>query len=344
MRAALHAALGATAALVALLMAPMAGYAADGSSPGPASAASAASAAEPCPPAPAAPDAADMAQGMREAVDRGLLWRVSKGGHVSWLYGTLHVARKPWMFPGPQVRQAVQSSDRVALELDLLDPAIAGRALKMMAAPAGVAEPLPAALAARLRTLADAHCAGPELAALKPEMQAAALTMMTARRAGLEPAYSIDGFMAGFARGLRKPVLSLETPEAQIGLLVQATPAETAQFVSHALDELESGQALPTLLRLAEAWARGDWDDLSHYADWCQCLDTDEDRALMRRLNDDRNLVMAAAIQARHDAGERLFVAVGSLHMLGPQGLPALLAARGFEVRRIEPGAPGLSH
>jgi uncharacterized protein len=85
------------------------------------------SAAEPCPPQPAPLTPAAVEQGLRSAVDRGLLWRISKGGRSSWLYGTLHVGRQPWMFPGPQVREALQSADRVALELDLLDPAVMGR-------------------------------------------------------------------------------------------------------------------------------------------------------------------------------------------------------------------------
>ncbi|MGM9491897.1 TraB/GumN family protein [Ideonella sp. YS5] len=296
------------------------------------------SAAEPCPPQPAPLTAATVEQGLRSAVDRGLLWRISKGGRVSWLYGTLHVGRQPWMFPGPQVREAMQSADQVALELDLLDPAVMGKVTTLMLAGTQPV-PLPEALDRRLKTLADSSCAGPELAMLRPELQAVSLTIAAARRAGLEAAYGADLFLALQARRVGKPVLSLETPESQIGLLLQDTPAETARFVDHALGELESGQALPTLERLAEAWARGDWNELSHYADWCRCLDTEEDRALMRKINDERNLAMAAKVAARHEAGERLFVAVGALHMIGPEGLPSLLAARGFEVRRMEPGA-----
>jgi uncharacterized protein len=295
-------------------------------------------AAEPCPPQPAPLTQAAVEQGLRSAVDRGLLWRISKGGRSSWLYGTLHVGRQPWMFPGPQVREALQSADRVALELDLLDPAVMGKVTTLMLAGPRSA-PLPEALARRMKSLAESSCAGPEMAMLKPELQAVSLTIAAARRAGLEAAYGADLFLALQARRAGKPVLSLETPESQIGLLLQDTPAETARFIDHALGELESGQALPTLERLAEAWARGDWNELSHYADWCQCLDTEEDRALMRKINDERNLAMAAQVAARHEAGEKLFVAVGALHMIGPEGLPALLAARGFEVRRLEPGA-----
>jgi uncharacterized protein len=50
--------------------------------------------------------------------------------------------------------------------------------------------------------------------------------------------------------------------------------------------------------------------------------------------------VLADSIAALHRGGERVFAAVGALHMFGPQGLPALLAARGFEVERVAFAAP----
>lgn len=290
-----------------------------------------------CPPQPAPLSADDQRQGLKDAVDRGFLWRARKDGRDSWLYGTLHVARKPWAFPGPQVRSALQASDKLALELDMMDPELLRRlAMVMVASPNQ--RPLPGELQRRLRDQSAAACVGGELAALRPEMQAVTLTVMIGRRAGLEAAYGIDMFLAGYARQLNKPVMSLETPEAQIGMLLQATPEDTEKFVDRALSDLENGLALPTLNRLAEAWARADWNELSHYADWCRCLETEADRALMRRLIDERNQAMVRQFQARHAAGEKLFVAVGALHMIGPEGLPALLAAQGFEVQRIEPG------
>jgi uncharacterized protein YbaP (TraB family) len=87
--------------------------------------------------------------------------------------------------------------------------------------------------------------------------------------------------------------------------------------------------------RLAQAWADGDLGALEDYPNWCRCADTESQRALLRRLNDERNAAMAERIDALHGQGRRVFAAVGALHMTGPQALPLLLAQRGFEVQRV---------
>ena len=50
----------------------------------------------------------------------------------------------------------------------------------------------------------------------------------------------------------------------------------------------------------------------------------------------DRNKAWVEIIEAQLAAGRRPLVAVGAGHMLGPQGLPQLLAARGFTVTRLQ--------
>jgi hypothetical protein len=57
----------------------------------------------------------------------------------------------------------------------------------------------------------------------------------------------------------------------------------------------------------------------------------------MKRLTDERNAPMAERIDALHTEGKRVLAAVGALHMTGKQGLPKLLAARGYAVQRLVP-------
>lgn len=287
-----------------------------------------------CPPQATVLSPAQVQQGQREARDRGFLWRITRDGRSSHLYGTLHVGRWHWMFPGPQVATALAASDLVAFELDLLDPAIQRRLATAMAA--DPAAPLPAPLATRLGAQLDAAClAEPAMRALAPEVQLAALTTLAARWDGLDPAYAIDAFLAGHARALGKPVVSLEAPEMQVALL-KGDAASSRQAIDSTLRQLETGQARPMLVHIARVWDEGQAEELARYAQWCGCAETEADRTLLRRLLDERNAPLAERIAAEHAAGRSVFAAVGALHMVGPAGLPALLAARGFTVQRVD--------
>ena len=287
-----------------------------------------------CPPEAKQPSPEQLRAGVRDASDHGFLWRISKDGRSSWLFGTLHVAKLEWDFPGPAQRDALAQSDTMALEIDLLDPAMQRRMAQALAAQ--VKTPLPAALQQRLARRAAAEClAPPALAALAPEMQVAVLSTLAGRRDGLDAAYGIDTFLAGWGRASKMDMVSLETPELQLKTLQMQSPAQTVEMVDSALEELETGRARATLLRLAAIWAAGDLAELLRYEAWCECVKTAADRAAMVRMLDDRNPALADSIAELHAVGQRVFAAVGALHMIGPNGLPALMAKRGYRVERI---------
>jgi len=287
-----------------------------------------------CPPAPAALDADRLEAGMRDAQDHGFLWRIARSGRTSYLYGTIHAARPEWMFPGPRTAAALAASDVLALELDVLDAGVQSRLVS--AVRAQKTRPLPAPLAARLERRFAAECMDPApWRALAPEVQLATLSMLAGRRDGIDPSYGVDLVLALVARNLGKQTVSLETPEAQIAALTMPTWQATIELVGSGLDELESGRARPMLLHLAAIWSDSDLAELEDYEHWCDCLNSAAERSAMKRLLDDRNPVLAAAIDALHRGGKSVFAATGSLHMIGRNGLPALLRQRGYTVEAV---------
>lgn len=287
-----------------------------------------------CPPEAQAPGADQIEAAEREARDRGFLWRIVREGRTSYLYGTIHIAQAKWMFPGARVSAAVAASDSVALELDLLDADIARRIAQGIRALPD--EKPPAALAIRLQARIVAECLPLEaLSQISPSMQLATLTTLAGRRDGLDPAFAIDGVLAVLGRALGKPVLSLETPEMQIALL-RGDPRTADERLASGLADLEQDKVRPMLLRMARAWDEGRADELERYQAWCQCADTEADRAELERLLDGRNPALADRIATLHADGTRVFAAVGALHLFGAHGLPTLLARRGFKVERVE--------
>jgi uncharacterized protein YbaP (TraB family) len=110
------------------------------------------------------------------------------------------------------------------------------------------------------------------------------------------------------------------------------------EFVTASLDELDAGRSGPVLARLANAWADGNLAELEGYEGWCDCLGSAAERAAKKRLVDDRNPLLAQAFDELHAGGRSVFAAVGSLHVIGPGGLPSLLRRRGFAVEQIRLG------
>lgn len=290
-----------------------------------------------CPPPPAAPTPDAVQNAMDHAKDRGFLWRISKDGRDFWLYGTIHIARFEWMFPGPAVMQALSNSDVLALELDMGDADIRQRMKQGMAAlsrPSG--KTLPSALSARLRKQAEASCTPYDsIAAYPGEMQLITITLMKARLDGLESAYAIDAILSGIGHGTHKEVISLETPEAQVAVLKQNDEQASIRYLETTLAEMESGKDREQLRRIAKIWEESDNAELARYEEWCDCVNTPEQRRFMHKLLDERNPLLADKIDARHRSGKTIFAAVGSLHMFGETGLPALMEKRGYRVELI---------
>ena len=291
--------------------------------------------AEPCPAPPQLPTPEQVRTGVQNARDHGFLWRLSRDGHDSYLFGTIHVGKLDWAFPGPRLREALKATDALAVEIDPTDAD--SQRLIANALQGSPAKPLPQDLQARLERQIAAACLKREgMATMQPAMQVVVLQMMSARWDGLDASFGQDLVLAGAARAEKRRIVSLESPQRQIDAIVPKDPEEAQTLVENALIQLEKGTVRPAVRRIAEAWERSDLDTLAAYEQWCDCLLDDADRALYRRINDERNPSMAQGIEALHASGAKAFVAVGALHMTGPQGLPKLLAERGFTVTRVE--------
>lgn len=290
--------------------------------------------AEDCPPAARGPSAEEQEAGWRQARDRGFLWKATKDGRSSYLYGTMHVGKLDWIFPGPTVHEALAASSLVALEIDLANPEITRRVQAAMGPKPG--RSLTPRLSARLERQLQAACMPLELTrSMSPEMLGMALTVMSARRQGFDPAYGVDMAIAALGHRLGKPLTSLESPELQVKLLTSRSNQELREGMDKLLAALENGKAGPMLLRMAGIWEEGREDELARYTEWCDCVGSVRERAAMKALLNDRNPGLADAIAALHAEGKTVFAAVGSLHMVGPTGLPELLRNKGYAVERI---------
>ncbi|MDM0046951.1 TraB/GumN family protein [Variovorax dokdonensis] len=271
--------------------------------------------------------------------DRGFLWRIEKDGHASWLYGTLHLGRAPWVVPGPKTSSALQQSDTLALELDVLDSESL-QPLMSSGDPQRRVKVMTPERSKRLAALRKAACVdGPDngIQKLSPILQATTLAGLSARADGLYADFGADVILAVTARKALVPVVALETASRQYAALVPATTREEGEMLDQFMQQLESGEMRSQMLELARLWSDSNLQRLSSYEQWCDCLNTALEKAQWKSLLDERNPHLADGIAAQHEKGRRVFAAVGALHMVGPNGLVNLLGQRGFAVTQVLP-------
>lgn len=287
-----------------------------------------------CPPAPTELTPEAIGQLAAQARDHGFLWKLSKGGHDSWLYGTLHVGKQDWVMPGPKVLAALQGSDLLALELDVTDPATLEKLGAIYRRGAGQ---IPQSLQGRFMAQLNRVCL-PESAMndTNPLLLLTTVELLLGRERGLEAGYGVEFVLSGYAHAAGKKVVALETPEGQMASLVPADGVVDVAELKDSLQQLERSNVLSTLDKIADVWSRGALGELDRYEQWCGCMETPIQRAEMKKMLDDRNGPLAEAIDTLHLQGKPVFAAVGALHMVGAIGLPALLSGKGYTVTRVE--------
>ena len=265
--------------------------------------------------------------------DRGRLFRVERAGiPPSYVYGTLHSNDPRVVQLPPAVDAALAVSRSMALETLLLEGDVATFfALAQYDDGRRLTDHVDAATFARIRTALRAR--GPEVAVLERAKPWAVLLMLAQPRDG--GAASLDGVLQAEARARGLRLLGLELPDEQVASL-DAVPLESQlALMRWALDTQDARAA--ELEATTRAWLAGDLAGL-----WRLALEPGRRdpglamhlRTLLKHLITDRNLLLAHRLHLPLARG-RVFVAVGALHLLGRDGLLALLRRQNYRITRV---------
>ena len=260
------------------------------------------------------------------------LWQVDgPAGQRAWLFGTIHALPREVDWRSPKVMAALNDSSQLVLEIARLndDRATAAVFAKLAHTPAEpllgqrIATPLRPALALILRRTGTFET---EFAAT--ETWAAALTLAQKLQGESKSGYGIDRALLNAARG--KPVGELEGAATQLSIFDALPEADQrdllAAVVSGANDSPDDAR------QLAAAWGKGDMAAIERQTTRGLLADPELRAALLVG----RNKAWAERIAALLTSGERPFVAAGAAHMAGSDGVPTLLAARGYKVTRLQ--------
>ena len=162
--------------------------------------------------------------------------------------------------------------------------------------------------------------------------------MMTLSVPAPESGFFMDFSLSLRAAGAGLKVVGLETLEQQLSFLENMPMEQQISLLDKALEDYEKVEVIHR--QMVDSYLTGDLDALTAQADdQLDELDPETRRYFVEQGIDQRNHRMVESLLT-HLGENRVFVAVGALHLPGETGLVSLLRGQGFE---LEPLALPLS-
>lgn len=267
------------------------------------------------------------------AVRRGLIWTIERQGKTGWLVGSLHLLTADAYPLPPALDAAFLRADVLVEEADpseLTSPAGAMQLIAKAMNPPGTTlqtQVTPETYAKIAKKAAGLGLAMDGLDRLKPWMVALTLVGLEMQRGGFDPALGLDKHFLDRAPAAGKKVRTLETAIEQIEMLERLSPQLQDALVSATFDGAES--EVTQVKRIAAAWSAGESQPI--------------EKILLEGMKDAAPIYDALVV-ARNKrwvpqiedclATAKCFVVVGAAHLVGPDGLLAMLRARGFTLRQ----------
>ena len=266
------------------------------------------------------------------------MWRVSGAGSEIYLFGTLHALEPSTQWRTPAYDEAYRKAEVVWFEADLgrADPATIALILNRYGVDPekGLSEKLPPADVTALASQTDLA----RIDHLRPWAAAMMLSMQPVLAKGANVQSGADMQVTQAAQAAGKHIKVFETLEDQARLFAALPEPAELQYLKGVIHErARPAQKIslhPAGASLETEWLAGDLARLG--PGLVQDMDR-ENPSLYEALLKKRNLAWAEALseELRVASGVEL-VNVGALHMVGADGLPALLKARGFKVERVQ--------
>jgi uncharacterized protein len=268
------------------------------------------------------------------AAAKHFLWTVHSGTKVLYLAGSVHaLGSDSYPLPAP-FEKAFEASGTLVEELDL------GEAQSLSAAPMLLAkgiygdgrtfDTVVSKDTAALVTERFKQTGLPMemIRPMKPWMVMLMLTALEAQKAGLDAALGLDKYFYDKAAAAKKPVIGLETAEYQIDRFDKMPDALQEQMLRSTLTELDAqGDELKGMVT---AWQRGDVASLEKTVRTSFTAYP----AAYTSLIVERNRNWIPQFEMCFTKATPCFVVVGAAHMVGPDGLLALLRQKGYRVEQ----------
>ena len=266
---------------------------------------------------------------------KSFAWKATGKGGTIYVMGSIHMMSASFYPLNPALEAAFKDSDLLVEEVDMaemLDPAMALTMMTRGMLPSNQSlDKLlsPATLALVKKAVGDVGGDGGPLMRFKPWMLAMALEGIELNKVGFDPALGLDKHFYDQAKETGRAVQGLETVEYQISRFDDMTMEQQERMLAQTLKELETEIAAAG--KLGDAWKTGDVSVLERMT----LADLKSDPLLYQRLLVERNRNWMPKIEALFARRGKALVVVGAAHLVGPDGVIAMLRARGYTVEQL---------
>lgn len=261
------------------------------------------------------------------------IW-VVKGPHATvYLFGTIHALKPDQPWRSAKIDTAIQQSQSLWLEVPNVDDAASMQPLILQLG-IDTAHPLSSRLTPDQVTKLNKAAAGVPggeamLEPMKPWLAGMMLSLAPVMQAGYDPNSAVELQLKPEFTKANKPVKGFETLDQQIHYFADMSDKAQLAFLVSELDDADT--AVDKFKELVAAWYAGDVNkmDTLNNADF-----RDKYPDLFQLLVVKRNQNFAAQIQDLLKGDGVTFVAVGAGHLVGKDGVPAMLEKQGYKVVR----------
>jgi len=266
------------------------------------------------------------------AATRSFMWKATRQQGAVYLVGSVHMLTKDFYPLAAPIEAGFKDSDLLVEEVDLAEMLAPDQQFSLLARgmlPAGqtldkVVSPATMALVnARVGSLGMPASA---LQQFKPWFLAMTLMAVEWEKAGFDAALGLDKHFYDRAQTEGKTVQGLETTEYQISRFDGMAMTQQDRFLAESLKDLDAEKA--SVQKIADAWKAGDLPTLERLV----LQDVKDDQFMYQRLLVERNRNWLPKIEALFARRGRAFIVVGAAHLVGPDGLIAMLKAKGARV------------
>ncbi|MEP7218785.1 MAG: TraB/GumN family protein [Bacteroidota bacterium] len=264
-----------------------------------------------------------------------MLWRVTGKANTLYLLGSVHALPKT-MYPlDSAIERAYKDAGKLVFELDL-DSAQSPAAMQSMVTSGMLmgGKSLKASISKSTyklvqRKFKEAGLSLEMFSGFKPWVVALMYSAMHMQTSGVEAEYGIDNYFAGKAKADGKSVIGLETVAFQIGIFDSMSDKAQEEFLKQSLSS-DNGSGDKAFKSITDAWKIGDTKALE------KMLGSEiGDDEFNKKMVSTRNANWVPQIEKFLTDKTNYMVVVGSLHLVGENGVVQLLKAKGYQIEQL---------